>query len=90
MSYVDDLEELRKQCEDVRVRPLFARLLFILARCSRLLVSDGGGAAGAGGAGGSGGVLGSSVGSQTVDRARALVRRRARVLHPALQAWCRA
>jgi hypothetical protein len=71
VSYVDDLEELRKQVQEARVRALFTRLLFILARCSRLLVSDGpGGGAGAGSNGaGAGSQLSSSlIGAQTVDR----------------------
>jgi hypothetical protein len=72
VSYVDDLEELRKQVNEPCVRALFTRLLFILARCSRLLVQDGpGGGNGAGnGAGGAAGsqLSSSHIGVQTVDR----------------------
>mmetsp|Transcript_18237 Transcript_18237/g.51074 ORF Transcript_18237/g.51074 Transcript_18237/m.51074 type:complete len:1547 (+) Transcript_18237:556-5196(+) len=40
LSLVDELEVLRKQCEDSSMREHTAKLLFILTRCSRLVLTE--------------------------------------------------
>ena len=38
-AWLCHMQEMRKQCEDQRIRALITRLLFILTRCSRLILS---------------------------------------------------
>lgn len=39
-DFVDDLEEERQRCTHPRAKILFSRLLFILTRCSRVLITE--------------------------------------------------
>lgn len=40
MARVDYLEDQRRSCSSTAAKALFSRLLFVLSRCSRLLVTD--------------------------------------------------